>query len=250
MTKVCVISGAAAGIGRATLRLFCSRGYACLGIDRDGEANQRLLGELDDAARRRVRLLEIDLVAQDHVDISPIKELGGEEIELTLVNNLGGSGPRRPGEFGTWEEFAEVLAFNLKPTLTLTRACLGAMRDNGYGRIVNVASVAARKPLRTLDPAYGAAKAALLALSRQLAVELAADGILVNAVCPGIVATKRIEQRWTTRSDDVNREIASDIALGRLARPEEVAEAVFFLGSTSTYATGSILDVNGGMYAP
>jgi len=247
VTKVCLISGAASGIGRATLRLFCSRGYACVGIDHDEKANQRLLAELDDSARSRVRLLDIDLVAQDHVDIDPIHTLGGERIELTLVNNLGGSVPRPQGELGTWEEFAQVLAYNLKPTLTLTRACLGPMKENGHGRIVNVASVAARKPLRMLDPAYGAAKAALLALSRQLAVELAGDGILVNAVCPGIVATQRIERRWASRGDDVNREIARDIPLGRLARPEEIAEAVYFLGATSTYATGSALDVSGGM---
>jgi 3-oxoacyl-[acyl-carrier protein] reductase len=250
MTRVCVISGAASGIGRATLRLFCSRGYACLGIDHDAAANERLLSELDDSARGRVRLLEIDLLADDHVDLDAIEALGGEKIELTVVNNVGGSRARSPREPDTWDNFADVLAFNLKPVHTLTQACLGVMRDNEYGRIVNVASVAARKPLPIVDPAYAAAKAALLALSRQLALELAGDGVLVNAVCPGIIATDRIVQRWAGRSDDVNRELARDIALRRLGRPEEVAEAIYFLGSTSTYATGSILDINGGMYTP
>ena len=244
MTKVCVISGAASGIGRATLLLFCSRGYACLGIDRDRTANERLMSELDEASRGRVRLLEMDLVAEDGPDADAIRGLGDGRIELTLVNNLGGS---RGNAGDTWEEFAEVLAFNLKPMHTLTRACVEVMKENEYGRIVNVASVAARKPLREVEPAYAAAKAAVVGLSRQLALELAPDGVLVNAVCPGVVATERIEERWARRGDDVNRKVLRGIPLGRLGRPEEVAEAIWFLGSGSTYSTGSIVDVNGGM---
>ena len=143
-----------------------------------------------------------------------------------------------------------MLAFNLKPLHTLTQAFISVMKENGYGRIVNVSSVSARKPLATVDPAYAAAKCAVLGFSRQLAFELAEAGILVNTICPGVIATERIERRWASRSDEVNRQVLGEIPLKRLGRPEEVAAAIYFLGSTSTYTTGCILDLNGGMYVP
>jgi 3-oxoacyl-[acyl-carrier protein] reductase len=252
VTKACVISGAASGIGEATLWRFFSNGYACLGIDTDEAAIDRMLGGLDPAARERVRLIKADLVAEDTVDLSALDALVGDSAELTLVNNLGGSraDSEESLEPGTWDGFAEVLAFNLKPLHTLTRACLGVMRENGYGRIVNVSSISARRPIGVVDYAYAAAKGAVLALSRQLSMELAGEGILVNTVCPGIIATERIEQRWANRSEQVTRSMLAEIPLRRLGRPEEVANVVYFVGSTSTYTTGSILDVNGGMYMP
>lgn len=250
MTKVCVISGAASGIGRATLELFSSQGYSCLGIDKDEEAIDRLLGDL--AGRNdRLRLVQADLLSDDEIPIGALEELGGEQLELTLVNNLGGS-PGAPGNGGedSWERFAEVLAFNLRPLHRLTEACVTVMKDHEYGRIVNVSSVSARAPLATVDPAYSAAKAAVLGFSRHLAFQLAEAGILVNAICPGVIATDRIKRRWADRSEEVNREVLGDIPLNRLGEPEEVAAAIYFLGSSSTYTTGCILDVNGGMYMP
>jgi NAD(P)-dependent dehydrogenase (short-subunit alcohol dehydrogenase family) len=253
VTKVCVISGAASGIGKATLLLFRSKGFSCIGIDQDEAAMHALLDELEGPASDQVRFVQADLLADDDIDLAGIDRDGGGRTELTLVNNVGGSSasrtmsPRRPG---TWESFAEVLAFNLKPLHTLTQACLGVMKDNEYGRIVNVSSVAGRRPLGVVDPAYAAAKAAVVALSRHLALELAGNGVLVNTVCPGVIATDRMRRKWEQRSDEVNREVLRDIPLARLGEPEEVAEAIYFLGSTSTYTTGCILDVNGGMYIP
>lgn len=253
MTKVCVVSGAASGIGKATLRRFCASGYHVLGIDKDEVASNRLLNDLDPEARERVQLLKADLVTDAEVDLGALDALTADAAELTLVNNLGGSadgGDLRLDEPGTWETFAEVLAFNLKPLHTLTGACLPVMRKNGYGRIVNVSSVSGRRAVGVVGSAYAAAKGAVLALSRQLSLELTDEGILVNTVCPGVIATERIETRWANRPDEVNRRLLAEIPLRRLGRPEEVAEAVYFVGSTSTYTTGCILDVNGGMYMP
>jgi NAD(P)-dependent dehydrogenase (short-subunit alcohol dehydrogenase family) len=251
VSRTCVVTGGASGIGRATLELFCANGYSCVGIDRDRDAIGRALDDLDLAARGQLRFEHADLLDPE-VDLTAIGELTDAEADLTLVNNLGGSPPRGRGPLGPddWEEFAEVLAFNLRPLHLLTHACLGAMRDRGYGRIVNVASVSGRRPLGAVDAAYAAAKAAVIAVSRQLAVELAQDGILVNTVCPGVIATGRIEERWAKRPEEVNRAVLAEIPLGRLGTPEEVAQAIYFLGSTSTYATGCLLDVNGGMYVP
>ncbi|MGH2950550.1 MAG: SDR family NAD(P)-dependent oxidoreductase [Solirubrobacterales bacterium] len=252
MTKVCVISGAASGIGKATLELFSANGYGCVGVDSDEAAIDRLLSELDGAADR-IRFVHADLLTEDEIDLGPIASPGGQRTELTLVNNLGGSRPSGgtgPLEPHRWEDFADVLTFNLKPLHTLTHACLEVMRDNEYGRIVNVSSVSGRRALGSVDPAYGAAKAAVIALSRHLALELAGDGVLVNTVCPGVIATDRMEQRWAARGGDLNQEVLRQIPLARPGRPEEVAEAIYHLGSTSTYTTGSILDVNGGMHLP
>ena len=252
MTRVCVISGAASGIGRATLELFWSKGYACIGIDKDPDAIDRLLSELAGGEEDRVRFIHADLLADDEIPLGALETFGPEGAKLTLVNNLGGSPGRPPSglESDTWSSFGEVLAFNLKPLHRLTQACVGVMKENAYGRIVNVSSVSARRPLATVDPAYAAAKAAVVGFSRQLAFQLAEAGILVNTICPGVIATDRIKRRWASRSQEVNREVLSEIPLKRLGQPEEVAAAVYFLGSTSTYTTGCVLDVNGGMYLP
>jgi NAD(P)-dependent dehydrogenase (short-subunit alcohol dehydrogenase family) len=249
VTKVCVISGAASGIGRATLDRFAASGYSCIGIDRDRAAIDRLLGEIGDPLADRGRFVHADLVAAEEIELG-LDAASDAAIELTLVNNVGGSSEPSGDALAPreWDRFADVLELNLKPLHTLTHACLGLMRANGYGRVVNVSSVSARRPLRTVDSAYAAAKAAVVALSRQLASELAGDGVLVNAVCPGVIATERIERRWATRDPEANREVLAEIPLGRLGSAEEVAEAIFFLGSTSTYTTGCVLDVNGGMY--
>jgi len=253
VTKVCVISGAASGIGRATLELFWSKGYSCLGIDKDENAIDRLLDDLAGQKKDRLSFVQADLLSDDEIQLGALEALGGERAELTLVNNVGGSsgssGNSRP-ESRTWKTFAEVLAFNLKPLHTLTQACVAVMKENEYGRIVNVSSVSARRPLATVDPEYAAAKAAVLGFSRHLAFQLAEAGILVNTICPGVIATDRITLRWANRSDEVNREVLGDIPLKRLGQPEEVAAAIYFLGSTSTYTTGCILDINGGMYIP
>jgi len=253
VTKVCVISGAASGIGRATLEVFWSQGYTCIGIDKDENAIDRLLRDLAGHKNDRLRFVQADLLADDEIPLGALEAPGGERAKLTLVNNVGGSSDS-PGSSGpeshTWKAFGEVLTFNLKPLHTLLQACVPVMKENEYGRIVNVSSVSARTPLATVDPAYAAAKAAVLGFSRQLAFQLAEAGILVNTVCPGVIATDRIKRRWASRSDEVNREVLSEIPLNRLGRPEEVAAAIYFLGSTSTYTTGCILDINGGMYIP
>ena len=246
MSRACVVSGAARGIGLATLRLFSERGYSCIGVDVDAEA----IAAARETLGADVAFVEADLLAGDAIEL-PLPADG--PLELTLVNNVGGStshGTRSPLEPGSWDDFDAMLEFNLRPLHTLTQTCLGPMRENGGGRIVNVASVAARRASPVVPPAYEAGKAAVVALSRRLASELARDGILVNTVCPGVIATERIEERWGLRDDDAKERFLRAMPLGRLGRPEEVAEAIWFLGSVSTYTTGAILDVNGGIHLP
>jgi 3-oxoacyl-[acyl-carrier protein] reductase len=119
------------------------------------------------------------------------------------------------------------------------------MRAQRYGRIVTVASMAGRTALPQSTSPYTAGKAAVLGLTRQLALEVAADGVTVNAVAPGVVLSPRVRRRGT----EVLERLAAEVPVGRLGLPEEVAAAVCFLaGPDAGYVTGATLDVNGGRF--
>lgn len=247
--RACVVSGAASGIGKATLQLFLAKGFSCIGIDHDETAIKELCNELDGALVERARFIHADLLTETDIELPELDDHAGP-VELTLVNNLGGAAGPRTIDAGTWDDFRAGLEFNLKPLHTLTQRCLGIMRRHAYGRIVNVSSVTGRAAIPTVGPAYAAAKAAIVGLTRHLAPELAGDGILVNTVCPGFISTERIIRRWEMRDADTQRTLLERIPARRLGDPDEVAQAIYFLGSTATYSTGCILDVNGGLYLP
>ncbi len=252
--KVCIISGAASGIGKATLQLFLLRDYICIGLDKDEAGLQKLVQSLRKEERERTFIHAVDLLQEEIIR----EKLEGSlnkfegEIRLTLVNNIGGSNTvSKKFEELSWEEFHQINAFNLKPLHTLTRLCLPVMKFQGYGNIVNVSSISARKALKNVGADYAAAKAAIIGLSRHLAQEVAEAGIVVNTVCPGIIGTERILKRWDNRDQEINHKVLETIPLNRLGTPSEVAEAIVFLGSANNrYITGAVLDVNGGMFCP
>jgi 3-oxoacyl-[acyl-carrier protein] reductase len=246
--RLAIITGAAAGIGLATVRRFQAAGFRCVAIDRDAAALERLQAD----AGERVEPVLADLMSDD-LDQHPfLKLLSGKFAHVTLVNNVGGSPHGRvPLRELSWQRSLDTLAFNLKPMFGLVRLVLPLLERAGCGRIVNVSSVAARSAGLDVCPDYAGAKAALIAASRQLIGELAGAGILINTVCPGIIATDRILRRWHTRSLQQNEAVLARIPLGRLGTPDEVAEAIHFLGSeANTYLTGAVIDINGGLFAP
>lgn len=178
--------------------------------------------------------------------------LNKKDIQLTLVNNIGGSvQSRKPFEESTWNDFTDTLLFNLKPLHTMTRILLPVMKKNQFGRIVNVSSISARIAMENVGAEYPAAKSAIIAISRHLAAQVIKSGILVNTICPGVIGTERMLTRWANRDPKINESVLKEIPIHRLGTPEEVADAIYFLGSTTnTYITGAVLDVNGGMYFP
>ncbi len=246
--RLAIISGAAAGIGRATLQLFLSRGWRCLALDHDAAALQHLEAEGDP----QLEVVAADLVAAPEAAASRLSALAGAYEQVTLVNNVGGSrGGAVPVCDLAWEQAADTLAFNLKPMMRLTQLAYPLLREASGARIVNVASAAGRCGVLDVAPDYAAAKGALIAWSRQLVRELATSNILINTICPGIIATERIAQRWQNRAAAANDAALAKIPLKRLGTPMEIAEAIYFLGSAAnTYMTGAVLDINGGLFTP
>jgi 3-oxoacyl-[acyl-carrier protein] reductase len=246
--SLAIISGAAAGIGLATLRGFLARGWACVAIDLDAAG----LGRIEDGNREQVKTVVADLTRDDTAVAEHLATLTDAYDDVTLVNNVGGS---RGGNVGLaalpWSDAVETLTFNLKPMMRLTQLAFPLMRASKAGRIVNVASVTGRTGALDVAADYAASKGAVIAWSRQLVKELASARILINTVCPGIIATERIQRRWRDRAADQNQAALARIPLGRLGTAEEVAEVICFLGSTNnTYMTGAIVDVNGGLFVP
>jgi len=170
-----------------------------------------------------------------------------------LFCNAGGP-PAAPFNNQSAEAFQQAVELNLLSVVHLCRAAVPLMRTLRWGRIVCLASVAAKQPLPGLILST-TARAGVLGFAKALADEVATDGITVNVVCPGFIATERIAELTETRakreqraSQDVMRELVASIPMARMGRTEELAAAVAFLASErASYITGAVLQVDGGL---
>lgn len=186
---------------------------------------------------------ELDLGEPESVD-RWIRERGADPVDV-LVNNAGVNEIGLVSELEV-EAFRRMQRINLESPFRLLGACLPGMASRGWGRVVNVASIWALVG-RSGRGGYAAAKAGLVGLSRVAAIEVAARGVLVNAVCPGYVATDLTRANHTPEQ---LRAIAGTIPAGRLAEPEEVARLVGWLcSSANTYLTGQAIVIDGGFTA-
>lgn len=225
-----LITGAGRGIGKETARLFLGAGWTVLALDKDFSSF-----DLKDAGLERI---DYDLTKLAGI---PRLIAGLGEID-TLVNNAG-TLYCEPYDAIPEAHQREILAVNLQAPIALMLAAAPQMRARKSGRIVNVGSVAAFTGHPDLW--YGATKAALLNVTKSYAGWLGREGILVNAVAPGPTLTPMYEQLPDSRKEGVMRSVYS----GRACTPQEVAQAILWLGTASPeYMNGMTLDVNNGAY--
>jgi len=240
--RVALVTGAGKGIGKAIALAF-AREQSHVVIN-DICPNQELKDVVSEISAYGVKGLPIqaDVSKFDQVkDMISHVERTFQRLDI-LVNNAGII-RRGTIETVTEEEWDQVIRVNLKGTFNCCKAVIDIMKRQRMGKIVNVSSVAGKMGDITSAPGYGPSKAAIDALTKTLARQLASYGINVNAVAPHAIETEMSAQ-W---SEEKRKSIIDAIPLKRLGKPEDVAEAVVFLASDkASFITGEVLDVNGG----
>ncbi|MGC5780903.1 SDR family NAD(P)-dependent oxidoreductase [Methylobacterium sp. NFXW15] len=240
---VCVITGAASarGIGKATAKLFAAQGARIVILDLDE-------GLAEDAARDigaghlGLACNVTDKAACQAAADEALARFGRIDV---LVNNAGITQPLKIMEIGP-ENYDAVTDVNLRGTLYMSQAVIPAMRAQRSGSIVCLSSVSAQRGGGIFGgPHYSAAKGGVLGLQKAMARELGPDNVRVNSVTPGLIQTDITGDKLTP---ELKAEIAKGIPLGRLGVADDVAKTCLFLASDlSSYITGAVIDVNGGM---
>ncbi|OGQ52696.1 MAG: hypothetical protein A3I10_07945 [Deltaproteobacteria bacterium RIFCSPLOWO2_02_FULL_57_26] len=250
MGRVALVTGAAHGIGRACAFRLAEIETEFSLVDRDEEGLLETATDLMKRAGRQPLQFVSDVTQPQEVHrvvAQTVQHFGRIDI---LVNCAGGADTKlpRPIDEMPLEAWDAQVDLNLRSVFVFCREVVPIMRAGKYGRIVNISSAAGRSTGRTKLLPYTAAKAGVLGLTRELARQVAPDGITVNAVCPGrILSGARAEESWNQLSAQEKEETLHSIPAGRLGRPEEIAAAVAFLASEeASYITGACLDVNGG----
>jgi 3-oxoacyl-[acyl-carrier protein] reductase len=248
-SRVALITGGARGIGRAVAERLLGDGIAVVLCDvRDGAAEEAA-GELGPRA--------IGLTA-DVTDEAAVQSLfaaiGQRHERLDIVVNSAGIAPRRQGAESdvdrmTLAQWSQVLAVNLTGPFLICRAAIPLMKRRRFGRVVNIASRAARTYSPAIGAHYSAAKSGLIGFSRVLAGEAGPFGITVNCIAPARVATPMTQDTATAEED--NRRTIAATPVGRVGEPRDIAGAVAYLASDdAAFVNGAILDVTGGAFMP
>jgi len=250
--RVALVCGSTKGLGRAVAKALAHEG-ARVAVNGRHESSvekvaQQLVAETGQTVQAFVADVGIQAQAEGLVE-RVHRELGRLDV---LFCNASGP-PAAPFSHQTADAFHRAVELNLLSVVHLARAAVPIMRKLQWGRIVCLASVAAKQPLPGLILST-TARAGVLGFAKALADEVAAEGITVNVVCPGFIATERIAELTETRAQreqraaqDVMREMVAGIPMGRMGRTEELAAAVAFLASErASYITGAALQVDGG----
>jgi len=219
-TRTALVTGGASGLGAATAERLRADGLTVITLDLAG--GDVAADVTDEDALRRVA-----------------DEVGPVDV---LVNSAGIVGPNKHLLDTTADECRWVLEINVVGTVNTMRAFIPGMRDRGWGRVVNIASMAGKDGNPNLS-IYSASKAAVIGLTKSAGKELATTGVLVNAIAPALIATPMNEDT----APETLAYMASLIPMKRVGRPEEVAELIAFLCSDRvSFSTGAVYDISGG----
>jgi 2-hydroxycyclohexanecarboxyl-CoA dehydrogenase len=246
--KVVIVTGGAAGIGRATCRRFAEEGAKVAVFDRDGDGAAETAREIAGAGGGAAKDYAVDItdyaavqagVAAVEADLGPI---------AVLVNNAGWD-IFRPFVQTAPDLWQDLIAINLVGPLNVHHTVLPLMVGRGAGRIVNIASDAARVG-SSGEAVYAACKGGLVSFSKTIARELAPKGITVNVVCPGPTETNlfRGYLKGAGNPEKLAEAFRRSIPLGRLGQPDDLPGAIaFFASDDAAYITGQVLSVSGGL---
>ena len=228
--RVALVTGGSSGIGAAAARRLLDEGAQVASFDLDAEAPDGVLALAGDVARSS----DVEAaVAQTHAQLGPID---------VLVCSAGVPGASLPTVDVTDEEWRRVMGINADGVFYCNRAVIPSMVERGYGRIVNVASIAGKEG-NPMAGAYSASKAAVIAMTKAIGKDIARTGVIVNCVAPAVIETPIL--------DGITEEhigyMVDRIPMGRMGEPEEVAALICWLASEEcSFSTGATYDISGG----
>lgn len=243
--KIAVVTGSGQGIGEAIARKLAEFGAAVIVTDINVEKGQAVADDLI-AQGYRAAFHKFNVADFDNIkkEVAAMRDIFGR-IDI-WVNNAGITGVARVEDI-TLDEWDRMQTLDIKSVFFCTQAIFEIMKQQNYGKLVHISSMAGERGGRSSSCAYSSAKAAVLNMSKCFALSGGEYNITSNSVCPGRTLTAMAQGlSWLTDPKDDPKKT---IPLGRFGQPEDIANAVLFLASDlSSYITGDVIDVNGGLY--
>jgi short-chain dehydrogenase/reductase SDR len=244
--KRALVIGSAGGILSACVDKMVNEGHEVFLVDISENALDRQIDDLPSGSVAGSAVLDVTKYETSGIELAKIASDFQPGI---LLNGVGGDTRVIRYDNLTLDNFHQSYEENVIGTFNAVRNVAPVMEKIGYGRIVNFASAGGRTYSHFNNAAYVASKAAVIGMSKQMAYELSTTGVVVNVVAHGPVSTDRVANAWEKRSEEDKERVISKIPMRRMASINEAIGSVLYLASPSAgYTTGSIIDVNGGIY--
>ncbi|MBQ2705982.1 MAG: SDR family oxidoreductase [Agathobacter sp.] len=237
-------SGSPKGIGKTIAKTFAKQNAAVVIADVNAVGVEEVVNEIKAAGGEAMGVV-VNITSEESVNEMVKKVMDNYGRIDVLVNNAGISQKVTVADM-TMSDMRKIFEVNMFGLFLCTQACMKVMREQKYGRIVNLSSVSGKRGGGVFGGAhYSASKAAVLAFSKNLSREISAEGITINSVCPGLINT----EIWKSLPEEDAKKVIDSIPMGRPGETQEVANAILFLASKeASYITGEEIDINGGSH--